>query len=359
MKQQKFAYIKYGVGIFLGIVLSLWGMSEYLPLLIPVGLALAGFCVFKLIKRKQSPPVEEDPLYRPQDDAHSSEIARFQRNIKLTKLASGALTVVAVILLIVTASGGSVVPLIIVALVVGVIQLVQSNIQSKLKKYVAENITRAALEEVFAVTEYRPFGSIDSAKIRGSHFGIGDFDKSGGTDYVRGTYQGLPIEMCDLNLTEKKSRIKEDGTTEEYDETVFAGFWMICDFGKELSADIRLWERGKLGKVFGGQGIQTENEHFNKQFHIESAIEEEAFYILTPHMMEYILEMDRKAGGDTHLRFERGGKVHIAIGGRNDTFEVGKKTVDATELRRQFVAEIRSITDLIDELRLVDTLYRK
>ncbi len=31
-------------------------------------------------------------------------------------------------------------------------------------------------------------------------------------------------------------------------------------------------------------------------------------------------------------------------------------TVDATELRRQFVAEIRSITDLIDELRLVDTL---
>ncbi len=131
----------------------------------------------------------------------------------------------------------------------------------------------------------------------------------------------------------------DEGITALYtfcvDADVFRGFWLICDFGRELSADLRLRERGKLGKVLGGEGVQTENDVFNKQFRIES--EGEAFCILTPHMMEYMLEMDRKARGETHIRFDRSGKIHIAIRREHDAFEVGKKNQNATLLRRQFV----------------------
>ncbi len=71
------------------------------------------------------------------------------------------------------------------------------------------------------------------------------------------------------------------------------------------------------------------------------------------------MEMDRKAKGQTHIRFERGGRVQIAIRRDHDAFEVGKRVKDATLLRRPFVEEIRYMTDLIDKLRLVDTIYRK
>ena len=45
----------------------------------------------------------------------------------------------------------------------------------------------------------------------------------------------------------------------------------------------------------------------------------------------------------------------IAVGGHIDAGE----SRDAAALREKFVGEIRYITDLIDELRLVDTLYQK
>lgn len=134
---------------------------------------------------------------------------------------------------------------------------------------------------------------------------------------------------------------------------------MICDFGKTLSAEVKLSKRSKLDRLFRSKGIQTESEEFNKRFCIQSESPVEAFYILTPHMMEYILGMQSKGGGDVYMSFLREGKVHIAINSGRDSFEAEKGTVNAAALREKFVGEIRYITDLIDELRLVDTLYQK
>lgn len=41
-----------------------------------------------------------------------------------------------------------------------------------------------------------------------------------------------------------------------------------------------------------------------------------------------------------------------------DFFEAGKGSIDADRLREKFTTQIRWFTDMIDELRLTDTLYR-
>ena len=104
-------------------------------------------------------------------------------------------------------------------------------------------------------------------------------------------------------------------------------------------------------------GIKTESEAFNQRFMIQSQSQHDAFYILTPHMMEYILSMDAKGGGDTYMRFLREGKVHIAINSGRNAFEMGSLNTDVAALRQKFVGEIRYVTDIIDELRLVETLH--
>ncbi len=60
-----------------------------------------------------------------------------------------------------------------------------------------------------------------------------------------------------------------------------------------------------------------------------------------------------------HVRFDRDDKVQIATDSGRDAFEVRKKYQNTTLRRKQFVQEIRYVTDIIDELQLVDTLYKK
>lgn len=227
------------------------------------------------------------------------------------------------------------------------------------KKKVGAQIAATALNEVFEQVDYREAEHLSESVIRSVDMGMMDFDRVSGSDYVKAVYKGVNIEMSDICLSRVDTEIDEDGKEHEKVTNVFVGLWMICDFKKALSADLRLRERSKLGQKLAFGGINTDNEGFNKQFHIQSNSPHDVFYILTPHMMEYIQQMDVKANGDLYMRFLREGKLHIAVNSGRNLFEIKNLNTNATALRRQFVGEICYVTDLIDEMRLVDTLFKK
>ncbi len=344
-----------------GILLILWGYSEYLSVFMYLGMGLIAFGIYKVLNSQTKPDLEEITdveAFRQEDVELSQEIRSKQLFIGTLKLAGKILKVVSVIMIIISLFTEIYWMIIVAGLLYGLCEMFIGHYEKELKTYVSDNIVRQALEAVFDIEEYKPFGTISYEKVKGSNMGISGFNVTGGSDYLKGTYKDLPVELSDMSLIHRTHSQDDDGRTVTNDEVIFQGLWLICDFGKELSADLRLWERKNRDKILGGKGIRTENEQFNRQFQVEAEIEEEAFYILTPHMMEYILEMDRKARGETHMRFERGGKVHIAIRKEEDSFEATGLSKNATQLRKKFIQEIRYITDLIDELRLVDTLYR-
>ena len=77
-------------------------------------------------------------------------------------------------------------------------------------------------------------------------------------------------------------------------------------------------------------------------------------------MMEHILTMDQRAGGDIYLHFLKEGKVHVAVNSGRDHFEAGSlEYVKVSELLRRFRDEVWYVTDLIDTLLTVDTLYKQ
>ena len=53
-----------------------------------------------------------------------------------------------------------------------------------------------------------------------------------------------------------------------------------------------------------------ENAAFNDRFLVTAENAEEAYYILTPHMMEYISAWPARAAAMFYLSFLRGGKSH-------------------------------------------------
>ena len=105
--------------------------------------------------------------------------------------------------------------------------------------------------------------------------------------------------------------------------------------------------------------VTMDNEQFSKRFCVRADNPQEAYYILTPHMMEYILTMADKSGGTVYLSFLREGKLHVAVKTGRDFFELGKSNADVEGLRRKFLDELHWFTDMIDTLRVEDTLYKK
>ena len=246
-------------------------------------------------------------------------------------------------------------------IVAGVGTVISGKHSEALKRQLGDELVRGALEEVFGKVEYEPFRHIseETAQSAGMLFPFG-FNVVNGSDRIKAVYHGLNIELSDVELVERTDYYDEETSEWKHtDKKVFSGQWLVCDFGKELSADLRLAESAKLNRRERANTITTDNEAFNRRFVVRSENEHEAFYILTPHMMEYILSMAKKSGGEVYMSFLRGGKLHVALASGRDLFELGSGKVNTALLRQKFAGEIRWFTGLLDELRLVDTLYRK
>ncbi len=232
-----------------------------------------------------------------------------------------------------------------------------SKSSSTLKKLLSDNIISSVLKEALGDSvEYNPWGKLNPGSMAFPF----DYNKVEGSDHIKAVYNGLNIELSDIELINETETVDADGNTEKNSITNFKGQWLICDFGKELSGEVRLSANDKkLRKQHKNDSVEMENETFNNRFLVTANDAQEAYYILTPHMMEYILSMADKSGGEVYMSFQRDGKLHVAVKTGRDFFELGKSNANVEGLRQKFLGELRWFTDMIDTLRVEDTLYKK
>lgn len=230
------------------------------------------------------------------------------------------------------------------------------------KKLLSENIVSGVLNEVFENVEYNAFERIPSAQVKdaGMVFPF-EYDSVRGSDYIKGVYKGLNVELSDVELYHVVSHYDEEMQQWKDDEQkVFMGQWLICDFGKQLSGEVHLSANAKaLRRQRKNDSVEMENTAFNDRFLVTAQDAQEAYYLLTPHMMEYILSAAGKAGGEVYMAFLRGGRLHIAVKTDRDFFEFGRSEANVERLRQKFLGELHWFTDIIDALRLESSLYKK
>ena len=221
------------------------------------------------------------------------------------------------------------------------------------KKLLSDKVVGVVLKEVLGdAVEYNPWGKINP----GSMVFPFSYNCVDGSDHIKAVYNGLNIELGDVELIDKTEDTDEEGHTNTRQDTVFKGQWLTCDFGKELAGQVYVSERSKKDHRSMKSNVTMDNEQFSKRFCVRADDPQEAYYILTPHMMEYILTMADKSGGTVYLSFLREGKMHVAVQTGRDFFEFGKSNANVEELRQKFLGELRWFTDVIDTLRAEDTL---
>ena len=233
--------------------------------------------------------------------------------------------------------------------------LLEKN-SSRIKKLLSDNVITGVLTAVFGdAVEYNPWGKINP----GSMVFPFSYNSADGNNHIKADYNGLSIELGNIELIDKSEFTNENGQTEQNTVTYFKGQWLTCDFGKELAGEVYISEWTKKDRRHMKSNVAVDNEQFSKRFCVNAKDPQEAHYILTPHMMESILTVADKSGGTVYMSFLRDGKVHVAVQNERNFFELGKGNVDVGELRQKFLGELRWFTDMIDTLHVEDTLYKK
>lgn len=221
-----------------------------------------------------------------------------------------------------------------------------------------------SLQSIFTDLVYEPEKGIDEDKIRETKMlYMGDSFTS--NDYISGKYKNINVVASDIHIEEERQRTDSEGNTETYWVTIFLGKWMIFDFNKNFKANIQICEKGFQNAMISNWGQTTkykkvtmEDESFNKIFKVYAQSEHEAFYIITPSLMEKLKTIANKSDGNLLFCFIDN-KLHVGLANDKDSFEHGVFTkIDEEKIIKEVTSEIKAITDFVDELNLDNDLFK-
>lgn len=224
-------------------------------------------------------------------------------------------------------------------------------------------IVKSALNEVFDDLEFSPENGLPSSVIFSTEM-IERGNRYHSNDLITGKYHHVPFTQSDVCIEEVTTDSKGNTST----RLIFRGRWMIFEFNKNFNWDLQLVSDGfaasrHKGGIFASKDerlnrVKFENEDFNKRFKVYAQNEQEAFYIVTPHLMEALIHLRTGMNAPVMLVFNRG-VLHIAVNNHKDAFEAklfGK--VDYENEKNRVLGDIRVITDFVDELAIDRDIYK-
>ena len=221
-----------------------------------------------------------------------------------------------------------------------------------------------SLQSVFTDLNYRPESGLDP-NIIGSTGMMYMGDRYTSNDYISGKYKNISVVQADVHIEEEQETTDSDGDTRTYWVTLFRGKWLIFDFNKSFKANVQVRQKNfsnsMLSRVNGVkyQKVMMEDGEFNKNFKVFAQDEHEAFYILTPSLMERIKRLDEKINSQLLFCFVDN-KLHIGVQTNKDSFEPSiYKKIDEEKVINEISEDIKLITGFVDELNLDNDLFRK
>ena len=189
-------------------------------------------------------------------------------------------------------------------------------------------------------------------------------DRYSSNDYTNGKYRDVAFSQADVHIQNEQT--DSDGDT--YYVTIFKGRFMIFEFPKKFN-----FKLGLIGKKFHAyrkpssdkatgrkmEKITTESSEFNSAFRIYGADGFESYYILDPAFMVKLLKINEHYKGKTIFCFNNN-QLLIGTNDGKDSFEPPRpnKPIDEAKENAKVLAEIKAITDFVDQLSLDRKLFK-
>lgn len=178
-------------------------------------------------------------------------------------------------------------------------------------------------------------------------------------DLLEGCIGSTDFCCAEVHAEERRTRTNGKGHTQHYWEDIFKGFFFVADFHKDFQGVTTVCRNSLIKLCFGETRVKLENPDFEKVFDVYSSDQVEARYLLTPSMMERLLQVEHSFGGGISLCF-RNSKVLIAIPDDKNHFEanIWHSMTDLTAVEAEFTT-IRLLTGIVQELQLNTRIWSK
>ncbi|MDF2700275.1 MAG: hypothetical protein K0Q49_1833 [Haloplasmataceae bacterium] len=185
-------------------------------------------------------------------------------------------------------------------------------------------------------------------------------DRFHSEDLMRGIIDEVEFISSDVRMEERRVTHDSKGRRQVHYVTYYSGRWFIYDFNKEFNGIIQVREDNLFEGPSWGLSIKKialEDVEFNKKFKTYSSNEHDAFYVLTPSLMEKIKVLEKRYPGKIYFSFI-GTKLHIAVYNSANGFEPPIwSPIDDNFIQSQ-VQDILILKDIIDELKLNRNIFK-
>ncbi len=181
-------------------------------------------------------------------------------------------------------------------------------------------------------------------------------------DLLTGEYKGVSFKQADVHIWNHVER-ENDSEDIEY----FDGRIIMFDTKTDYSSSVRVISRprtsGKGDYRLGfdeDHRVEMESMEFNDAFNVYARTGHDAFYMLTPEVMERMLNIWKKHGRDDKNRYRdmsfhfRDNKFYFAIESGSSAFEPGKFPISYPEEKEKLEKDIRIITELMECFAFVE-----
>jgi hypothetical protein len=197
--------------------------------------------------------------------------------------------------------------------------------------------------EVASIMDHRRVGLVPS------------WDRDAYEDRVTGTRNGVNFELFEAHLEERRTTTDSKGRTRTRWVTVFNGQCLRFKFPKTFyGRTLVTRDAGFFNRFGGGKGMQRarlEDPHFEDLFEVYTTDQVESRYLLTPDLMQKLVDMEGTfRGGRLKCAFD-GGEMFITVEGGN-LFEPGTMftPLDNPERVRELLDDFAAVFHVIDQV---------
>ena len=257
-----------------------------------------------------------------------------------------------------------------VPLVIGVVMYFQ--IQDEVKKYkfvYKTNVVSSALKEINETFSITPQSGLPEYEFISSELFTTEPDRYKTQDLISGTADKTAFWFAEVHAEYKTETHTKNGTKTTW-HTIFKGIIFVADFNKnfEVSTVVRpkgvgdaigAWFSKNVFSFGNSELVHLENTIFDEIFVTYSRNQIEARYILTPAMMERILELNKKSGETISLSFIDS-KMYIAFPLSHNYFEAPiHSSLLVPDLLTDDLSIVKFMQDIVHELDLNTRIWGK
>ena len=225
-----------------------------------------------------------------------------------------------------------------------------------------EKVIKQIIKLIDNSLSYDPNGKLSLEQFKKSGIYKTQIDRYKGDDHVYGKIGSTKVEFSEVHAEQKTEYRDSKGRRRVNWHTIFKGLLFSVDFNKHFNVktyvltDTAEKMFGFLGKKLQSMNISRddlvylENPDFEKQFVVYSSDQIEARYILSPSLMDRILDFKNQTKKNIQLSFVES-KLFVVVPYREDLFEpkLFGDIVDFNNIKEYY-------NDLILVLELVETL---